>query len=146
MPLAAADEWAGDDAPDVVLPAHELARNGTDAPQLIHWNDVLVRSHLEDGIGGRVDDRTSGANVFFAELVEDHGPRGGFVAKGLAADAALKFGDDIGREAVRIRTERILDDEPHHFPVTRGRVLPRADFRHTPERRARRLAGCGLRQ
>ena len=50
-----------------------------------------------------------------------------------------------GGKPVRIGAERILDDEPHHFPVARGRVLPRADLGHPPVRGGRDL-GRGRRR
>ena len=145
-PLPRAEERPRDDAADVVLAAHQLARDRADAPQLLDRNDLLVRRDLEDGVGRGVDDRRAGAHVLFAELVEDHRPRRRLVAERLPADAPLVFGDDVGRKSVRIGAERILDDEPHHFPMPGRRVLPRADLGHPPERAARRLGRCRLRK
>jgi hypothetical protein len=81
-----------------------------------------VTGELEDGVGRRVEDRAAGRDVLGAELVDDAGARGRLVAQDATADDGFERLDDLGREAVRIGRERVLEDESHHLPVSGGRV------------------------
>ena len=103
-----------------------------------------MRRNLEHRIGGGVDDGKPGAHVLLTQLIEDDGSRGGLIAQCLPADAPLVFGDHVRRKTVRIGAERILHDQPHHLPMTRGRIFPRAELGHAPERALRRLVGGRL--
>src|SRR5712692_7847982 len=61
--------------------------------------------------------------MLFSELFDDHGAGGGLVAEDFLSDVFLEPQDDLGREALRIQRKSSFDDEAHHFPVTRRRVL-----------------------
>jgi hypothetical protein len=101
-------------------------RAGDSAPliELFQRNHFLVRGYLKNAVGGRVDNRTRGANVFFAELFYDLSPGGRFVTKNLAPDSLLELIDNSPRKTIGVCWEWLLGDDPAHLPMPGCRVFP----------------------
>ena len=118
-----ADERPRDHAAHFVRSAQDLARRLADLVEFPQRDDFFVRGDLEDAVGRGVDDRRAGAHVLLAQFLDDLGAGGGLVAERAAADAALEFVHDLGREAVRIERKRLVQMDADHFPVAGGRVL-----------------------
>ena len=72
------------------------------------------------------------------KLVEHLRARGGRVAEHAAAGALENSAISVGRETLRIRGERNVDDEPAELPVPGDAVLPGADRLGDPVRGPRR--------
>ena len=118
-----ADKRTRDDAAHLQLARQQLARNLAVAVQLFQRHNRLVRRDLEHAVRRGIDDQLAGFDVFLAQLVENRRAGGGLVAQRAAADRPLKFLDEILREAVRERRERLRELNARDFPVTGGRVL-----------------------
>src|ERR1700723_498133 len=96
---------------------------------------------LENAVARRIDNGKTRAYVLFAELLDDLGARGRFVAKRLPADTPFKFLDQSGRKTVGIDRESLVEPEASHFPVAGGGVLARRNgcaFAKIPDRVPRR--------
>ena len=138
-----AGERPRDHAADCVLAGEDLARDLARLVELVERHRLLVRRDLEDGVGRRVDDPLAGLLVLLAELLDDLGARRGLVAEHAAPGAVHERVDDVVREPVRIRRERLRGDDAHQLPVAGGRVLalrpleePARDRRRSRLRRA----------
>jgi hypothetical protein len=112
-----------------LLPDHVVG-DLADAVLLGDRDDLFVRGDLKNAVGRGVDDRTAGAHVLGAELVDDRGPGRDRVAERRAADAPLELGDDIRGKAVRKRREGALQDHAGHLPVSRHRILAGRSLGH----------------
>ena len=130
----ATGERPGDDAPDRVREAKDAARDRAPLVEELDRHDVFVAGHLKDGVGRRVDDRTSAAQVLLAELVEDRGARRRTVTQHAAPDGRAERFDHLRRKTVRIGRERHPQGQPHHLPVAGRRVLAGATLEQAPIR------------
>src|SRR5580692_9837052 len=96
---------------------------------------------LENAVARRIDNGKAGAYVLFAELLDDLGARGRFVAKRVPADTPFKFLDQGGRKTVGINRESLIEPDAGHFPVAGCGVLARRNrcaFAKIPDRVRRR--------
>ena len=111
---------------------------------LLDRNDVFVSGDLKHAVRRRVDDWFSGTHVLGTETVDDLRAGRHDVAECPASDPPLEFSDDVRREPMGKRRKGPIQDDAHHLPVTRHRVLAGRRFRHpsvgakpwTPGRRA----------
>ena len=77
----------------------------------------------------RVDGSSIGPTVnirldqTLSKAVDDLGSRRHHIAERLPADPLFEALDDLGWKAVREGGERLAQDNPHHLPVARHRVL-----------------------
>src|SRR3989442_12770098 len=62
--------------------------------------------------------------MLLPQLGDDGGPGGSLVSQPAATGAAREFVQPRRGEAVRIRTERLVEQPAADLPVTGGRVLP----------------------
>jgi hypothetical protein len=122
------DEGARNHATDGVVTDENGPGESADLPETFRRPDLLVRGDLEDGIAGRVEDRSPRRLMLRAQLLNDLGSRRRLVAKDLLPEVFLEGPENLRRKPVRIERERALHDEPHHFPVTRRRVLSRREL------------------
>ena len=72
--------------------------------------------------------------VLGPELFDDGGSGGGRVADRAAPDARLERTDQADRKAFRKNRKRLVEHQPHQFPVARDGILSRRRFSHAPER------------
>ncbi len=96
-----AGEGAGDDAADFIGAAKDIARGFADFVELEERDHFFVRGHLKNAVGGGVDNGRAGADVLFAQLLDDLRAGGGFVAQRVASDTALEGLHHFGRKAMR---------------------------------------------
>ena len=106
-------------------PVEQFPRDLAHAIEPRNRNHVFVRGDLEDAVAGGVHDELAGAHVLFAEFFDDFGAGGGLVADRLAADLALKLGNQVARKTVRINRERLVQPDTGHFPMPGGRIFSR---------------------
>ena len=86
---------------------------------------------LQYGVGGGIHDHFAGFHMSFGEFIEDFRTAGGFVADDFMSCTIFKFFYQVIRETVvRKGDERLVDAEPHDFPVAGHRILTKADFLH----------------
>src|SRR5574337_1098936 len=81
-----------------------------------------MRCNLEDAIGRGVDDGASGAQMLFAELLDNRRPGGDRVAEHFATDGPLKTCHQVGWKSVGVGGQRACEDNTGHFPVPVGGV------------------------
>ena len=96
---------------------------------------------LEHRVGRGVDDRLAGLQVLGAQLLDDLGARGGLVAEHAAADGLGEGVDHLGREAVGVGREGLVEDDPHHLPVAGGGVLAGRPLGHAADHGGGRVDG-----
>src|SRR5207244_8875064 len=112
-----------DDAADEMLSGEDLPGESAEVPQLLGRPDLLVRRDLKHRVAGGIQDRPPGGQVLRAELLNDLGSGGRLVAEDLLSGILLERLDDFARESPRVEREGTLDDEAHHLPMPRRRVL-----------------------
>ena len=61
--------------------------------------------------------------MFLAQFIDNGGSRRGFVADDRVANLRFEFGDDVGREAMRVNRERFFKNDAGHFPVACRRIF-----------------------
>src|SRR5581483_2037381 len=118
-----ANERSRNDAADGVLAREDLARVAAGLVELFERHGLLVRRDLEDGVGRGVHDPLARLLMLLAELEDDVRPRRRLVPDHAAPGLVHERVDDVVREAVRIRRERLSGDDAHQLPVAGGRVL-----------------------
>jgi hypothetical protein len=127
-----------------VLAGEEAPGDAGPLVEALERHHADVRGELEHGIAARVEDGPAGPEVLRAEFLDDVRAAGRAVPQDLAADGALERFDDLRREAVRIRRERLVGHDPGELPVAGRGVLPgRAlseDALRRPGKRLRRKA------
>src|ERR1022692_4635482 len=128
--------------------AQNLTGGFADFVELPQRDHFFVRGHLENTVGGSVNDGRTGAHVFRAEFLNDLSAGGGLVAERMAPDAPLEFLHDFRRKAVWAKRKWLFEMDAHHFPMAGGGVLPgrsqRASAVSTGGRRGGRDAGQRL--
>ena len=118
-----AHEGPRDHPTHLIRPTQKRARGFADFIQLPERDDFFVRGHLEDAVGGSVDDGRAGAHVLRAQLFDDFRAGGGLIAQRAAGDAALELVHDFARESMRVERERLVQVDARHFPMAGGGVL-----------------------
>ena len=138
-----ADERTRDDAADLQLARQQLARDLAIAIQLLQRHNRFVRRDLEDAVRRGIDDQLAGLDVRLAQLVEDRRAGGGLVAQRAAADGLFKLLDEILREAVRERRERLRKLNARDFPMAGRGVLAGGNLAQLAEAALRRIHPAG---
>ena len=106
-----------------MLAGQDLACGPACRVQLVEEDSLLVRSNLEDGVGGRVDDPLSGSLMLFPQLLDDLSARRGLVPQHATARRVHEGVDHIVWEAMRVGWKRLGRDDPHVLPMAGRRVL-----------------------
>ena len=119
-----------------MLAGQDLACGPACRVQLVEEDSLLVRSNLEDGVGGRVDDPLSGSLMLFPQLLDDLRARRGLVPQHATAGRVHEGVDHIVWEAMEVGGKRLGGDDPHVLPVAGRRVLALRPF-HQPARNRR---------
>ena len=133
-----ADEGTRDDPADAVLALHNGTRLAARLVKLLTRHDALVRRELQHAVRRGVDDERTRLDVLAPVVMNDLRARIRLVAYQLPADARLKRGDDLGREALGIRRHRVLADDARQLPMPRRRVLAARAFAQPCKSAARR--------
>ncbi len=118
-------EWPRDDAPHFVRSAQNVARGLTNLVQLPEGDDVFVGGDLKDAVGRGVDDRRPGPDVLLAEFRDDLRARRGLITERRAAGPAFELRHHVGREAVGVQREWLIEMDADHLPVTGSGVFAR---------------------
>ncbi len=83
-----------------------------------------MRSNLKNRVGGRVDNRLAGVDVFVAELLDDFSSRSGNVAKNSRHSGfTYKTIQDRFWKPVGISGKGIFENDAGHLPMARRCVF-----------------------
>src|SRR5260370_1209934 len=104
-----AGKWARNHAPHGMLPSQHTSGNPAHIIQFFERYHILVCCELEDAIRGSVQDRTTGAQVFFAQFLDDFSARSSLIAQHLASDSLLELLYKTGRKPMWIGGKRLSD-------------------------------------
>ena len=110
-------------------PAHAVVtlENGSRLPaaliQLLQRDPLFVCRHLEDGVGGGVNDPLTRFLLLHTVVMDDGGAGVGLVAQDPPACSLLKFLQNLLREALRIRGHGLGRNHTGDLPVADGGVL-----------------------
>ena len=120
----AADIRACNNAPDAVLPLHDLARRTAVVIEALDGHIGLVRRDLQHAVCRRVDDEAARL-LLLTPVVMDHLCAGiGLVAEHLLSIARRRETlKDLGWESIRIRRHGLLGDDARDLPVSDRRIL-----------------------
>ena len=118
-----AGEWPRDHAAHGVLAHQHVARRRTRPVQLLERHRPLVRRHLEDRVGGRVDDPLAGPLVLFSELRDDLRARRRLVPQPTPPGPSRELVQELSWEPLRVGPERLGQEHAADLPMPGGRVL-----------------------
>lgn len=118
-----ANERTRNHAADFQLALEHFARDFAVTVQIIQRHDGFVCRNLEHAVRRRIDDELAGLEMFLAQLIQNRRAGRRLVADGAASDCLFVFLDEILREAVRERRERMLQLNARDFPVSGRRIL-----------------------
>lgn len=127
-------EGPGDDPGHLELAHEPLPGHLAKAVKLLHGDHVHVGRHLEDAVGGGVDDGVARLEVGLPVVADGLRPRVGAVQKppshpdGLGPLPENVLGKPVGKGA-----ERLFQVDPHELPVPRGGVLAGVHLPHAAE-------------
>ncbi len=97
-------------------------RDLTNIVEPLDRNDLLMGRDLQDGVGGRIEDRLPGTHVLRTKLCQNGGPAPSVVADKFHGSLALNRADQFIREPLEHR-ERLIKNRAREFPMSRRRVL-----------------------
>ena len=133
----------GNDPSHAVLPGENRPGLAAGVIQLLQRDQLLLSRHLEDGVGGGIDDPLSGFQLLLA-VVPDHLRAGiGQIAQPAPAGLAFKFLQNLLWEALGIGGQRLGGHHAADLPVADGGVLAHGGL---PEPGHRTGGGIRLRQ
>ena len=119
-----ADERTRDDATDFVFAVEHFAGDLADFVLAFDWNNFFVRGDLKDRIGGRIDNRFAGFDMFFAELFDDLRAARRNVGKHAGnIGFCRKFVNDRLWKTVWKSRKSLFQNDSRHFPMPGRRVF-----------------------
>ena len=127
-----ADKRAGNHPADAVLALQHLAGLLAHFVKLVNRNDLFMRGNLEHAVGGSIDNRFAGGEMFRAKRIKNLRPGSRNIPKNLPPGSAGKFRDDLFGKTARIGWKRLFQDQSHHFPMAGRGIFSGGAFRHFP--------------
>src|SRR5579875_414812 len=100
---------------------------------------------LEDAVSGSIKDRTAGAHMLLAQLLDNLRAGSCFIADDSVSNSTFKWLDHFWRKAIWIGWQRSVQNHAGHFPVSCRAIFASGRLGHAPIRSQSMLYWRGAR-